>query len=159
MRSLTWRQLGLIGTFTAASMLALLAGCSGGGGGEASPSPTPVCSPIAPMLSVLQAQIFTPSCSVGGSSCHSGLAPTQGFNTSTPATLLMTSTNVTAVETFNSMPVIRIVPGNHASSYVWMKVAGTVGIEPVRMPQTAQYLNSCQIDAIAAWIDAGAQNN
>lgn len=160
MRSLTWRQKGLIGTFLSASLIALAAGCSGGGGSDSpTPTPTPVCSPIAPNLSVLQTMVFTPSCAVGGSTCHSGTAPQLGFDTSTAAKVLMTGSNVIATETFNSMGVTRIVPGDHAASYLWLKVTGATGITPVQMPQTGQFLNNCQIDAIATWIDQGAQNN
>jgi parallel beta-helix repeat protein len=56
----------------------------------------------------------------------------------------------------------RIEPGNHLMSYLWHKINGThgdVGGSGARMPQFGPYLSQEQLDGIAGWIDAGANND
>ncbi|MCY0988912.1 hypothetical protein OV203_17375 [Nannocystis sp. ILAH1] len=57
------------------------------------------------------------------------------------------------------VPLLRVAPGDHESSYLWHKVNGThvdVGGNGVRMPAEAAPLPQDVIDEIAAWIDEGA---
>lgn len=158
MRSLNGRQNALLAAFLGSSILALAAGCSGGGGGSDTPIPSPTpCTAIPATLTALQSQVFQPSCTF--SSCHGHASPQNGFDTSSAALVLATGSNQTAQETFNGAAVMRITPGNHAASYVWLKVTGATGIQGDRMPSTGQDISTCAVTALEQWIDAGAPNN
>lgn len=157
MRTRNLRQKLLAATLGGVATVALAAGCSGGGGGDSAtttPTPTPTpCSTISPTLSALQTAVFTPTCAL--SSCHGGV---QSPDLSAGNVLVSTS-NVTATETFNGNSIKLIDPGSKATSYLYLKVTNANGITPAQMPQTGQALNQCQIDAIGQWIDGGALDN
>jgi mono/diheme cytochrome c family protein len=54
----------------------------------------------------------------------------------------------------------RVEPGAPERSYLILKLRGDPSISGDRMPQDGPpYLSNEQIDAIAAWIRAGAPNN
>jgi hypothetical protein len=72
---------------------------------------------------------------------------------------LATGVNITATEQFNNSPVKIVLPGQHEQSYLWLKVTDAAGISGQRMPFNGDPLDSCLADAIAGWIDAGAQND
>src|SRR4051812_47280102 len=111
MTSMNWRQNTLLLTLAVVSVVASLAGCSGGGGGEGTPTP---CSTISPTLSTLQGQVFNTTCALN--SCHGHTSPEKGLDMSTSMRLLATASNKTAVELFNGAPTILIVLSNHAAS-------------------------------------------
>jgi hypothetical protein len=147
------RSTGLIALLGATSIIVSASGC--GGGGKGSPSPTP-CATVAPLLSVIVPQIFTPSCALSG--CHSATSPQDSLDLSSASEVLATASNVLAVETFNQEEATIVVPGSHATSYMWLKLTDANGITDSPMPLSG-HLDSCQIDAIAGWIDAGAQDD
>jgi hypothetical protein len=51
----------------------------------------------------------------------------------------------------------RVVPGDAEASFLWQKVAGSLGRgEGGRMPQVGAALDPLELDLVRAWIDAGA---
>jgi hypothetical protein len=55
--------------------------------------------------------------------------------------------------------VLRVSPGNPATSYLIQKLQGNVGISGVQMPLGGPFLSPAQITQIAQWIAAGSQMN
>ena len=169
--------MGLVAVFGCSSVVAALAGCgshggSGAGSPTGSPSETPTASPVwspstsctplvPPNLSVFQTQLFDGGClSTGFVTCHTG---------STPASSLALTSGLTLVEDSNIASVEvpsmkRIAPGSKSNSYFYLKLIDDPVIHTASglsypMPNTGQPLSQCAIDAIGAWIDAGAPNN
>ncbi len=122
--------------------LLVAAGCTAG---DEEPAP--------PTLAELQATIFGPRCGVGG--CHGSVTPQEGLDLSSESATAASALGVTAGQTFNGSAVQRVQPGNASASYLYLKVAGTPGIQGTAMPQ-AGALTQAEIDSIGAWIDAGA---
>ena len=61
-------------------------------------------------------------------------------------------------ETSGGMPLVD--PGNHANSYVYLKIAWDPPPDyGSQMPKTFAYLDADTIEAIGLWIDAGAPDN
>ena len=148
------------------SLTAVIAvGCSGGGGGDddddddAATTNTPTCTPLPNNnLSTLQSAIFTPQC--GLSSCHDSVAPAGNLDMSSAAASHANMVGVLSDGTFNSNNILIVDTANgHTASFLWLKVTGANGISGSQMPDTGQTLCAQKIDAIAAWIDAGAPNN
>jgi hypothetical protein len=107
----------------------------------------------APTLTQLQADIFTPICSV----CHTGVgASLPGSQNLTAGHTFASLVNVTSIEV-PSMK--RIVPGDPDSSYLVLKIQGSPGIVGVQMPASGGPLTQAQIDEVRAWVAAGALNN
>jgi mono/diheme cytochrome c family protein len=120
----------------------------------------------APTLTQIQAAIFTPICST----CHTGIAPTVPGTTTVPgATTLPGAMNLTtAAASYKALvgmasleqpAVLRVSPGNPATSYLIQKLQGNVGISGVQMPLGGPFLSPAQITQIAQWIAAGSQMN
>jgi hypothetical protein len=109
---------------------------------------------VQPTLASIQSNLFTPTCSVSG--CHSGPAgpnlPT-GMDLSSEDSSFASLVSVTSVE---DPAALRIVPGDAGNSYLIQKVEGTASVGG-RMPLGGAPLDQATIDAIRAWIDAGAQ--
>lgn len=123
--------------------LGIAVGCGGDEGGD-----------VAATLSDIQAQIFTPSCAFGG--CHDGSAgPTQ-------ANLILTSGQSFA-QLVNmpseKSPMLRVVPGDAANSFLVKKLKDPAGTEGLRMPSGSPALSAAKIAAIEKWITDGAANN
>ena len=102
-------------------------------------------------LSILQQEIFTPSCAQAG--CHSGAAP--------QANLDLTDGNsyfslVNADSTLVPGQKL-VVPGDPAASMLFQSVQGTAPFQ--RMPYLQQPLPPADIEAIAAWILNGAMDD
>ena len=53
----------------------------------------------------------------------------------------------------------RVEPGRAADSYLYMKIAGDPRIAGGPMPADGTTLTAVEIDAVRAWIDAGAMDN
>jgi hypothetical protein len=133
-----------------AGVLLAFASCAGDGVIDTSAEPPP---PDAPTLSSLQSSIFTPRCALPF--CHTGTTPQQGMNLSDGMTFASTvGVNANELSGFK-----RVDPGHAADSYLYMKVAGDPRIVGQRMPGDGTILSAADIEAIRAWIDAGAQNN
>jgi uncharacterized protein (TIGR03118 family) len=111
---------------------------------------------VAATLTQLQANIFTPICSV----CHSGANPPAGLNLSDAATTYSLLVGVKSTEMPN---VLRVSAGNPDSSYIVLKLEKPDGDPAIaglsRMPRGGPYLPQATIDQVRAWIAAGAQNN
>ena len=107
----------------------------------------------APTLSSLQTSIFSPRCALPG--CHTSPSPQQGMDLSAGKTYAYTvGVDVTELAGFK-----RVAPGNAADSYVYMKIAGDPRIAGARMPADGTTLTAAEIQAVGAWIDAGAKDN
>jgi hypothetical protein len=130
--------------------LALSAASCGGDGVVSMVAPPPPDD--APTLTQLQDSIFTPKCGVPG--CHGPPAPEQGMNLSAGNTFGYT----VGVDSTELSGFKRVAPGNAADSYLYMKIAGDPRILGVRMPFGGM-LTATEIEAVRAWIDAGALDN
>ncbi len=107
-------------------------------------------------LSMLQGQIFGPTCAVAG--CHTG--PTSntlpsGMNLTSAANSFSALVNVTSLEVGS---LNRVTPGDPDNSYLVQKLEGTQAVG-VRMPLGGPFLNQVQIDMVRQWIADGALNN
>ena len=106
-------------------------------------------------FSQIQGNIFTPVCAKSG--CHAGSTGGQEgliLDAGMSYSLLV---NHPATEN-NTLD--RVEPGAPERSYLILKLRGDPSISGDRMPQDGPpYLSNEQIDAIAAWIRAGAPNN
>lgn len=121
--------------------------------GQISPSPTPPPA-NAPTLSQLQNTIFSPICS----GCHNGIGP------NLPGAMNLTSAAATfaaivSVASVQQPAVRRIAPNDPDASYLVRKIQGAAGITGSRMPLGGPFLDQATIDAVRAWVSAGAQNN
>jgi hypothetical protein len=107
----------------------------------------------APTLTQLQADIFTPICSV----CHTGVgASLPGSQNLSAGHTYASIVNVSSIE----VPTLkRIVPGDPDNSYLVLKIQGSPGIVGVQMPASGGPLTQAQIDEVRAWVSAGALNN
>ena len=159
-------RLALVALLLGSTVIASIA-CSGGGGGGGPTtiptSPTPECTPITDTsLTHLQAAIFTPNCALA--SCHASGAPNptdQPLDLSSAAATYSHTVEVRSApsELYNGATQLYIVDtSGHAASYLYKKIVNDPGISGTPMPN-GQPLCQQKIDAIAAWIDAGAPNN
>lgn len=124
----------------------LLAGLGGAacGGEEAG-------EPIPPHLSTIEREIFARNCVF--SSCHGATSPNEGMSLVAP-----TYATIVGVASSEAPELLRIAPGNPGASYLLQKIASATPRDGVRMPPD-QPLPSNKIDAIRAWITAGAPND
>ena len=87
------------------------------------------------------------------SSCHgggeSGLTLAVGASDENYA-------EIVGVESQDNPGHILVVPGDHASSYLWRKCAADEGVLGDPMPTPGPGLDVERLAVIAAWIDAGA---
>ena len=103
-------------------------------------------------LSILQQEIFTPTCALSG--CHSGAVP--------QADLDLTDGNsyfsLVDVDSTREIGKKRVVPGDPAASVLFQAVQGTSAVVP-RMPSEGNRLPTADIEAISWWIREGAQDD
>jgi hypothetical protein len=128
--------------------LALAAAACGGDG----VLDTPPVPPSGPTLSGLQKSIFTPKCAVPG--CHLDPGAQQGMDLSKGKTYA----HVVGVPSHEIPTYDRVVAGSSSDSYLYMKITADPRILGAQMP-FGGVLSAAEIDAIKAWIDAGAPNN
>jgi hypothetical protein len=126
----------------AGAALVLVAGC-----GDGEPS-----EPIPPMLSAIQAKIFTPNCA-SFSSCHGGASPQEGMSLLAPA-----AGALIGVASSEVPALMRVAPGDPDASYLLQKLERAMPAVGVRMPPD-QPLAANKIEAIRLWIAAGAHDN
>jgi hypothetical protein len=122
-----------------------------GGDGVLEPTTPPPSG--APSLASLQASIFTPRCALP--TCHAPPAPQQGMDLSAGGFYAYT----VGVDSAELSGFKRVAPGNSADSYLRMKVSADPRIIGSPMPADNTTLSQAEIQAIAAWIDAGAKND
>lgn len=132
-----------------------LLSCAGSGRGldeNGDPIGTPqVCPPnlpLAPTLPSLQANIFGPICT----RCHAGAQAPLGLVLDCGQSYDM-MVGILSVERDD---LYRVNPGSPDDSYLIMKLEGATGIVGDQMPLGMTPLTQEQIDAVRAWIAAGA---
>jgi len=104
-------------------------------------------------LQSIQDTVFAPSCASAG--CHDGpMGPglPSGQDLSTLASSFASLVSVTSVQ---EPTLLRVNPGNANDSYLIQKLEGTA-TSGSRMPLGGNPLSQTSIDAIRAWINAGA---
>jgi hypothetical protein len=131
-------------------MVILVAAACGGDGVLTGPAGPPGGN--APTLTSLQSTIFTPQCAISG--CHAGPSAEQGLDLSDGKTYV----NTVGVDVTELPGYKRVVAGSSADSYLYMKIAADPLIVGEQMPFGGM-LTAAEIDAVRAWIDAGALNN
>jgi hypothetical protein len=129
----------------------MLFSASCGGDGVLDPGTVPPAG-TGGTLQSLQASIFTPQCALPG--CHVAPGAEQGMELSSGKTYVYT----VGVDSVELSGFKRVAPGLSRDSYLYMKIAGDPRIIGDRMPLGGT-LDASQIDAVRAWIDAGAQDN
>ena len=145
-----------IGMWAAASLLSLatfVAACAGDGTGldEFGNPLAPDRLELAPTLSSIQQNVFTPICT----QCHTGAAAPLGLaldEGSSRADLV----NVASVE---NPELVLVSPGDPEASYLVWKVEGRSGITGSRMPLSLPPLSEDEIAALRGWIEQGAEDN
>lgn len=123
----------------AASIAASALGCDGGTADRGK-------------LSVIQREIFTPTCAVSG--CHAGATPQAGMNLSEGNA----HAALVNVDSVNEPARKRVLPGDPGASLLVQAVEGTSTSVP-QMPFGRTPLPAADIQAIRDWIQAGANND
>jgi len=100
----------------------------------------------------VQNEIFTPTCASIG--CHD-LIGQQSQQVLISGRAYQQIVGVPSVEMPN---LLRIAPGDPASSYLYRKITGA-GITGDRMPQSLPPLSDAQIGLVRDWIRRGAPND
>jgi uncharacterized protein (TIGR03118 family) len=113
-------------------------------------------APAATTLSEIQAEVFTPICSV----CHDGSNPPGG---ALPGSQNLTEgnsfANLVNVASLEKPSLLRVKPGDPDNSYIIQKLEGAAGISGSRMPLGGPFLDDATMDKIRSWIADGAPNN
>ena len=125
-------------------LLALLVACTAGD------KPDDTGNGLAPTLTNVQAEIFTPSCAF--STCHGSGADMDLSEGKAHAEIV----NVAAMDAVDQTLV---VPGDSAASYLVKKCAAEAGIVGEPMPDGSDGLDAERLALLKAWIDAGAMND
>ena len=135
-----------------AATLVLLGGC-----GQLRELPTaPIDSDLpdpAATFTRIQNEIFTPTCSVFG--CHDPETMQAGMTLVAGRSYGM----IVGRPSSERPQLLRIAPGDPASSYLYLKITGAPGIDGDRMPQGQLPLPDAQIRLIRDWIRRGAPND
>jgi phage tail protein X len=105
-------------------------------------------------LSMIQTEVFTPTCS----GCHSG--PTSnslpsGMDLSSAASSFAALVNVPSLQVG---ALNRVTPGDTVNSYLIQKLEGTAAVGS-RMPRGGPFLDQATMDMIEQWINDDAPNN
>ncbi len=129
------------------ALFALAAGLAAGPGCGESDAP----EPIPPHLSSIESEIFARNCTF--SSCHGGGTPQMEMSLAAPTHATLSGVASTEVPT-----MMRVAPGDPAASYLLQKISSDTPLEGVRMPPN-QPLPPYKIEAVRAWIAAGAPND
>lgn len=108
-----------------------------------------------PSLATDLQPVFTARCAIGG--CHTVAENRIGLILATGYTYNST-VNVPSVL---GAPLLRVKPGDHANSFLWLAIQADSLLHPnvPQMPLAAQPLTPNMIQNIANWIDDGAPNN
>lgn len=101
-------------------------------------------------LAEIQAEVFTPTCSV----CHTGGGAVLPFSMDLSSAQASFASLVN-VESEQASALLRVDPGNPDDSYLIHKLEGTQAVGD-RMPQGGPFLDDATIQGIRDWIEAGA---
>jgi hypothetical protein len=105
-------------------------------------------------LTQIQANVFTPRCT----GCHDGSSG--GLPGSLDLTAGNSNANLVNVSSLEMPSLMRVKPGDPASSYLIRKLQGVPGtFTGARMPLGGPYLDQATLDQIKSWITSGAANN
>lgn len=107
--------------------------------------------PLAPSLSSLQRNIFTPICSA----CHTGESAPLGLALDAG----LARQNLVGARSAQIPALLRVNPGKPDSSYLVWKIEGRAGILGGRMPLGGAPLSAEQVATVHRWIQDGAPNN
>jgi hypothetical protein len=125
--------------------LAAIASCTGGpidGGDDAGPG-------IAAKLSSIRSDIFTPNCSA--TSCHGGANPVQGLD------LASDGVRARLVDVDSSVAGQKlVVAGDPDASLLYLAVKEGFSSAGIRQMPPGVELSAEKLEAIRAWIEAGA---
>jgi methionine-rich copper-binding protein CopC len=137
-------------------LIGCAAGCAGNGQGldqngqPISAGGTAGGGPVTADFQSIQANVFTPICSV----CHIGASAPQGLQLDAAH-----SYNLLVGAPSNEQPsLLRVKPGDPDSSYMVRKIQGSAGISGGQMPLGETPLPQATIDAIRQWVTNGAPN-
>ena len=131
------------------SLVAAVAAC----GSDSPTGPTVPLAPPAglqPTLTSIQREIFNPSCVE-----HHGDHAIEGDLDLRDGQSYAQLVNHPAFQ----VTLDRVEPNDPEASYLILKLEGRPGIVGDRMPPSAPFLSSAQVNVIRQWISAGAQNN
>lgn len=156
MKSIGTAACGLAGKICILLGLAWMAACAGNGEGlDANGQPlVPGGSPPPPLsadFESLQANIFTPICSV----CHAGASAPEGLRLDAANSYNL----LVGVPSTEVPSVLRVKPGDPANSYIIQKLQGTAAVGaqmPFGCPSTQPCLPASTIAFIQQWITNGA---
>jgi hypothetical protein len=113
-------------------------------------------APAAATLTQIQQTVFSPRCA----GCHDGSQPPGG---ALPGSMDLRAGNsfasLVAARSLEQPALLRVAPGDPASSYVIQKLEGAAGISGARMPFGGPFLDQAATDEVKSWIAAGAPNN
>lgn len=128
----------------AVALAALAVGCGGSGDGG-------TMSPPGVTLLDVQTQVFGPRCALSG--CHVGPGAPFSLDLSSVSASSASLIGVSSAEvpTFQ-----RVVPGDAADSYLFMKITADPRILGDPMPLSGGALGAGDIERIRSWIDGGA---
>jgi hypothetical protein len=90
-----------------------------------------------------------------GRGCHGSVAPKEGLNLTRGAAY----GRLVGVESGQCQGRLLVEPGDPAGSYLMDKLLGVDLCAGTRMPKADSSLPKAQLDAIGAWICAGARND
>lgn len=107
-------------------------------------------SAVVATLDSIQANIFTPTCTVG---CHSGPMPSAGQDLSDADA----SFNALVMVPSNQSALLKVMPGDPDASYLIEKLEEDMPAGGLRMPRNGPpYLDQAVIDVVRQWITDGA---
>jgi hypothetical protein len=140
----------------ASAVLALLiiAACAGNGEGldangrPLAPGGTGSAPPLSADFDSIQANIFTPICSV----CHAGASAPEGLHLDAGNSYNM----LVGVPSTEVPSIMRVKPGDPDNSYIIQKLEGHAAVGG-QMPLGGPYLSTATIAFIRQWITDGAQ--
>ena len=112
-----------------------------------------VCSPASVSFAADVQPIFTAKCASAG--CHASSSPQAGLVLAS-GSAYASIVNVNAAQCGGTRK--RVLPGDPDNSYIIDKLLGSNLCGGAKMPASGT-MDPGQIDTIAAWICAGAQNN
>lgn len=104
-------------------------------------------------LAWIQANVFTPSCAIGG--CHHASAAGAGHLSLDDGIARLQLVNTASTSAASWM---RVVPSDATKSYLLVALGAQSGPRPVDglMPLSSRPLCSDEVDAIRRWVEAGA---
>jgi hypothetical protein len=131
--------------------VAALSACGSAASSDATPASDGGACAVQPTFTSIQARVLSsPTCALSG--CHatpgqSGLS-LDGSPDAVYAALVGVPSHGSLMQ--------RVAPGAPASSFLYAKLSEETPPSGTRMPQAAAPLDACEIDAVRAWIAAGA---